>query len=420
MQHDGQSRIVLSHGESFDSLPLVADDCVPTSMLLVLFYPYRIDSSTLARGLHRSLLAFPHLTGEVRGAANRFQIELHPRQHPIYLDIAESEQSFDQTAVEAMTLNELASRFAPAWCFNHRWQGAGDDTPLFHAQLTTCNHSPSSVLSLFASHMAIDGTGLMLLLSQATAYLHDASPPTVFHDRQALAIGEDSARLELPTHYVQCQQPSQDLLEQWNAFDSYSLGIFTVSVDAVRRRCGVTTLKDARLSLAAMLCRLLKRHCGELVEIALWCDPRGTAGIPKTYTGNTGCYLHLPISNNSDAELANRLRGMSTREGFHKITNTYRAIKTAEAHGDVVIWDAMNQGVVPVNLIPFSRTGLDWGQGQPAFGQMLTRNSHGLRIWTSPAGDRFLVEAYLQRPLPELLINRCKQLDLILSQRIES
>lgn len=420
MARNGSTRIELSGGESFDPLPLAADDLVPTSMLLVLVYPYRMDHQMLAAGLRRGLKAFPHLTGEIFGSTDPIDLSIRPSSAGVYLDVAQSKEPLNQQVIEAMTLAEQASHFAPPWSFNHRWHGETDRTPLFHASLTTSADSPNSVLSLFASHMAIDGTGLMLTLAHSTAVLHNVSPPPVFHHRRVLECAGETASQELPHRYVQRNDQSQALLGQWDAVDSFSLGIFTVSVESIRRQWAVKSLKDARLALTAKLCTLLREYSGQPNEVALWCDPRGTAGIPKTYTGNTGCYVHVPLSDENDADLANRLRALSTRHGFNEITKTYRAIKAAEARGDIVVWDGMAPGVVPVNLVPFSRIGMDWGQGQPVFGQMLSRNSHGLRIWTSPDGNRLLVEAVLRRPLPERLIESCRDLDLVLSHRLES
>lgn len=419
MERNGATRIELSGGESFDPLPLVADDLVPTSMLLVLVYPYRIDPKELAAGLRSGLKSFPHLTGEICGSTDPIDLIVRPSSAGVYLDVARSNEALDQQVIEAMTLAEQASHFAPSWTYNHRWHGDTDRTPLFHSRLTTADDSATSVLSLFASHMAIDGTGLMLMLAHSTAAIHQVSAPPIFHDRRLLECVGDATSQKLPHGYIECDEQSQALLDQWDTVDSFSLGIFTVSVESVRRQFGAKSLKEARLALTARLCTMLQEHSHQVTEVALWCDPRGTAGIPKTYTGNTGCYVHLPLSN-KDADLANDLRAMSTRHGFSKITKTYRAIKAAESRGNVVIWDSTDPGVVPVNLVPFSRIGMDWGQGQPVFGQMLSRNSHGLRIWTSPDGKRLLVEAFLRRPLPETLIDRCRDLDLILSHRLES
>ncbi|MCA9139258.1 MAG: hypothetical protein KDB00_20935 [Planctomycetales bacterium] len=419
MHREGSTQLTLSDGETFPPVRLVADDLVPTSMLLLLVYPYQIDPQVLTAGFRRGLKSFPHLTGKICESATTVGLSIQPSTAGVYLDAKESWEPLIQSSIEAMTPAELASQFAPQACFNHRWHNVADPMPLFHASLTTSRDSQLSVLCLFASHMAVDGTGLILMTCHATAAIHDAKPPPVFHDRGLLDTVVSDLTATLPPGYIECDQQPQSLLGQWDLSESFSLGIFTVSVDSVSRRSGAGSLKEARLALAATLCTTLRNDWLGLSEVALWCDPRGTAGIPKTYTGNSGCYVHLPVGNGDDAELASRLRAMATRQGFDEIAKTFHAIKAAESHGHDVLWNGADSSVLPLNLVPLSRIGMDWGQGQPVFGQMLTRNSHGLRVWTSPDGLRFLVEAYLPRPLPEKLIERCHDLGLILSHRIE-
>ena len=415
------NRLLLTSAGIFQPIRLATDDFVPASMVLVLVYPYEIEPSMLSKALERGLNAFPHLSGAITGDPFQFDLSIGPRTNPrdagIYLEVVESEIEFQVADIEAMGLEEQFARFAPTDASNDLQSGLREDTALFQVRLTSFKRTGMSVMGLMASHMAIDGTGLALFLLHCTALIHGGPPPQVFHDRNLLHTGDNHPSTRLPHRYLEMTRDPLELLRQWDVATRCPLGSFTVSVDTACRYLGVTSIQAARFALTALLCTELANHNSQFSEIALWCDPRGTLGIPKTYTGNVGCYIHLPLRVGGVSELTSQLQSMATREGFVRIANTYRALKCAELEGRTVIWDGLDAGVLPVNLVPHVKSRIDFGGGLPSYGQMLTRNSHGIRLWVTPDGQQFVVETCLPSPLPSALIESCRNRNLITSVR---
>jgi hypothetical protein len=262
---------------------------------------------------------------------------------------------------------------------------------LFAARLT--RFRDLSVLGMRVSHAAVDGTGLALFINECTAARRNVATPALFHDRRhALGTdldGEDKA----PHGYREAEGAiGEDLLAR------SSPTLFAIPSENVRRHFHATTLLDARLRLGAWLCTSLESH---FTEVALWCDPRGLNGIPATYTGNLGCYLHFP--NRAD-ELTQQLKATATRAGFQRIADTHRRIKLAESRGHPLVWAG---GALQLNLVPHAVAGTDFGIGLPGYAILLSRNSSGLRISLTPDTSRFLIEACLPDGLGEVLLEKC-------------
>ena len=411
------NKLLLTSGGTFLPIRLATDDFVPTNMVLIVVYPYEIEPMMLSLALQQGLKAFPHLCGAITGDPFQFDLRINPRDEGIYLEVWESESELQVADIEAMSMDEHFDHFAPTHTGNYLKSALEESSPLFQVRLTSFKRAGISVLGLVASHMAIDGTGLALFLRHCIADFLVSQPPQVFHDRNLLHAGDNNPASTLPYRYEELTDDPLALLHQWEIATRCPPGIFTVSVERACQYLGVSSIKAARFALTALLCSELAKHHSQFSEIALWCDPRGTLGIPKTYTGNVGCYIHLPLQAGGVPELAGQLQSMATREGFLRIANTYQALKYAELAGQTVIWDGLDPAVLPVNLVPYVKSRIDFGGGLPCYGQMLTRNSHGLRLWVTPDGQQFVVETCLPSPLPRALIESCLDQNLITSIR---
>ena len=147
----------------------------------------------------------------------------------------------------------------------------------------------------------------------------------------------------------------------------------------------------------------------QFTELAFWCDVRGDLGISDLYTGNVGCYWHIPYRKDlAPDERADLLAEPTTEQGKARVADVYRALKTAEIERREIRWSGLQSHVLPVNLVPYAHSLLDLGSGQAGFVRMLTRNVHGLRISRVATNDGFLVESCLPRTTNRSLVETLK------------
>jgi hypothetical protein len=361
----------------FEPLDLSADDLLPADIELVMGYRGELAAEDFATALERGLRAFPHLTGKLDG------MRIVPTESAFALETVDITGAMGIRDLEEMPLASQSSTFIPG--------GRADS--LFAARWTRFTDTDLCMLGIRVSHAAVDGTGLALFINECTAARRGVGTPTLFHERRhafgTMLDGDEMA----PHGYREAQGASQeDLLA------GCSPTLFAIPSDNVRKHFQATTLLDARLRLAAWLCAALESH---FPEVALWCDPRGLNGIPATYTGNLGCYLHF--ENRAD-DLTKQLKATATRAGFQRIAETLRRIKLAESRGRPLAWQS---GALQINLVPHAVAGTDFGIGLPGYAILLSRNSSGLRISLTPETSRFLIEACLPDGLGEILLDKC-------------
>ena len=383
-----ETRLLPSH--DFAGLSLSVDDRLPTDIQLVLAYRHGLSADACMDALERGLRSFPHLTGKADG---KFPERIVPSGHGSVLEVVET-QAMEIDGLEALPLEEHAALFMP--------EHFGS---LFQARLTRMPDSGLSVLGLRVSHMAVDGSGLACFIMHCTAALRGVEAPAVFHERRH-GFGEwlDGAR-ETPPRYRE-GSAAADVEARATPV------VFAIRVENARRHFKASSILDARLRMGAWLCSMAVKRHPAFNEVALWCDPRGTSGIPASYTGNAGCYLHFPLRGRSADDISQDLRKMTTRAGFQRIAHTYQQIKRAEAEGRPLFWDGPGNDILQLNLVPHAVAGTDFGHGLPDFALLLSRNSSGLRISLTPDASRFLIEACLPDGVGESLAESCRKASL--------
>jgi len=359
----------------FAPLNLSVDDGLPADIELVMGYLGGIAAEVCSAALERGLRAFPHLTGKGEG------MRIVPSEYGFELETVDLPGEMGIRGLEELPLVEQSVLFIP--------EGRADS--LFAARLTSFPETNLGVLGMRISHAAVDGTGLALFIMHCTAESRGVGAPPLFHERR-YGIG---AYLE-GTDEPPCGYREAASMEDETARSIPTL--FAIPAESVRRHFQATSLLDSRLRLAAWLCAALESR---FPEVALWCDPRGLNGIPATYTGNIGCYLHFP----NCADLTKQLKATAKRAGFRRIAETHRRIKLAESRGRPLIWQG---GALQLNLVPHAVAGTDFGTGLPGYAILLSRNSSGLRISLTPDASRFLIEACLPDGLGEVLLEKCR------------
>jgi hypothetical protein len=378
----------------FAPLALSGDDRLPADIQLILAYRGIIPPQRCAAAIEHGLRIFPHLTGRITGDLVTGAALITPGDGGFALEVEESTAMMNIRDLEALPLGEHSTTFVP-----HERKPASPGS-LFQARLTLMPRAGLCVLGLRVSHAAVDGTGLAWFISHCTAALRGAEPPAVFHERRhgfgTCLDGPD----EPPHGYRQAGSPLGGDAEARSIPT-----VFAIQADAVRGFFGGASILDARLRLAAWLCAT---RSADFSEVALWCDPRGTSGIPAGYTGNAGCYLHFPLRGMTVEELTRQIRGMATRRGFQRIADTYQKIKSAEARGHPLVWDGAGKGILQLNLVPHAVTGTDFGCGIPVFAILLSRNSSGLRLSLTPDASCFLIEACLPDGHGDSLVETCR------------
>jgi hypothetical protein len=364
----------------FAPLDLSADDRLPADIELVMGYRGGISPEIFAAALERGLRAFPHLTGKLEG------MRIVPSGSGFALETADAAGTMDFRSLEEMPLAGQSEAFIPE----------GRAGSLFAARLT--RFRDLSVLGMRVSHAAVDGTGLALFIMHCTAESRGVAPPPVFHGRRYGFGSNLDGTDEAPHGYREAGGALEADLPA-----GASPTLFAIPTENVRHHFQSTSPLDARLRLAAWLCAALESH---FTEVALWCDPRGLNGIPATYTGNLGCYLHFPNS----YDLTKQLKATATRAGFRRIADSHRHIKLAESRGRPLVWAG---GALQLNLVPHAVAGTDFGAGLPGYAALLSRNSSGLRISLAPDASRFLIEVCLPDGLGDVLLEKSDEAGLV-------
>lgn len=368
---------------NFAPLDLSVDDCLPADIELVMGYRGGVTRDVYETALKRGLRAFPHLTGKLEG------LRIVPPEGEFGLETVDSSRVMSIRDLEKMPLCHQSTTFIP--------KGRADS--VFSARLTRFTGVDLSVLGMRVSHAAVDGTGLALFIAHCTAALRGVQTPAVFHERRFGFGTNEGVSDEAPLGYRTAGNPTakEDLA-------GCALTLFAITAETVRSYFDAASLRDARSKLGGWLCAGIGGH---FPEMALWCDPRGLNGIPPTYTGNLGCFLHFPLRGTTADELTMQLKATATRTGFQRIADTHRRIKLAESRGRPLVWDGAKMGVLQLNLVPHAVAGTDFGGGLPEYAILLSRNSSGLRISVTPDASRFLVEACLPDDLGEMLFEKC-------------
>lgn len=385
----------------FPPLELAFDDRLSEDIQLVLAYRHDLAPDLFMTAMRRGLLGFPHLTGQAVGESGKVPHRIVPAGRGAVLEVVESGADMTIEDLEALPLDAHASAFMP--------QGRRSESPapMFQARLTRLPAAGLSILGLRVSHMAVDGSGLAWFISHCTAALRGVEPCPVFHERRH-GFGESPAGPDDPPHrYRPAVSPDDDRPWTGDAVARKSAVIFTVPTEIAHRYFHASSLLDSRLRFGAWLCAGVAARHPAFTELGLWCDPRGTSGIPAGYTGNAGCYLHFPLRGMAVENLTMEIKKTTTREGFQRIADTYRRIKRAEAAGKPLVWDGPGTEILQLNLVPHSVTGTDFGGGVPAFALLLSRNSSGLRISLTPDASQFLVEACLPDGVGDSLVEAC-------------
>lgn len=369
-----------------DFLPveLSLDDRLPADIQLVMAYRYGIAADACSAALKRGLQAFPHLMGKLEGA------RILPPAGDFLLETEDLPGVVGICDLEEMPLSEQSATFIPESCADS----------LFAVRLTQFAETDLSVLGLRVSHAAVDGSGLALFINHCTAALRGCEAPPIFHER-SYGFGQTLDGADEPPHgYCEAGRAAGE-----DAPVGSSATLFAIQAEKVRWHFQAASILDARLKLGAWLCTALRE---KFSEVALWCDPRGLNGIPATYTGNLGCFLHFPLRGTTAEEFTKQLRATATRSGFQRIAETHRSIKLAELRGNPLAWDGGGRDVLQLNLVPHAVDGTDFGSGVPDFALLLSRNSSGLRISLTPDASRFVIETCLPGVLGDDLLEKCR------------
>lgn len=400
-----QKECMLGSAMEFAPLTLSEDDRLPTDMELVMGYDGLLSPDAVAAAMLRGLKSFPHLTGKIiRDPASAIE-QIVPTSGTMRLEVVETMGPASIAGWQGMALAEQSKAFIP---------GALDAAvagSLWQARLTLFPDAGRSVIGLRVSHATVDGSGLAWFIHQCTAEFRGADPCIVFHERihgfgQKLDGPDDS-----PHGYREANSRAASVWED-DALARATPRVFTLPVSRIMARFGASSWIDGRLRLSAWLCLAVARMVPQIEEVGLWCDARGTNGIPASYTGNTGCFLHFPLRGTSDHDLARALRNVASRRGYARIADTYRRIKLAESRGHPLVWEGIEKNVLQLNLVPHAVAVTDFGKGLPTYALLLSRNSSGLRIALAPDTEHLIIEACLPDAVGQGLVEECRQAGL--------
>ena len=383
-------------------LELARDDLVPISLLAVLAYSYDL-SGELSVAIQRGLNAFPHFAGRLSGTLAPFQLAVEADGRGVAIERARCD-AVKLGELPSLSDDDVTALFLPSG--SERARSEFLRTPLFAVKLTKLAEN-ACVLGLLVSHVLVDGTGLALFMQHCARHRQDLVPP--LHSRSVLKRCA-SRSAELPPWYIQSDQRASGERE-WALAQRFGALAYLAENEDLRRLFGESG-SSRWFGLTALLCDELQKW-GGYREVALWCDVRGA--IPPTYTGNVGCYWHEPIRPAGDEtrRLSTRLRqavfpSKSSGVKSSGVWETFCAIQQAESDGDEVCWQGTDPAVLPVNLVPYSTSGLDFGSGGPRFARALTRNLHGLRISRSVDRKSFVIEMCLPDRFAERLAEGCR------------
>lgn len=403
----------------FAPVGLCLDDVLPVGMVLVLGYARRLDPRALRDALESALRAFPHLGGQVFIQPYPLRAALVPGHRPVLLEWIRSGDPLPEPAdpaapleaLESLDQKTLAARYAPSAAAASRTAMEALQAPLLQLRLTWLPDDRGCVLGILVSHLALDGAGLALFLEHMTAALRVAPAPAVIHERRATFPDPLPEAGAAPEHYREIPQLSLSMADG-DPLAATEAAIFSIPLASLGRKLGAVSPAEARFYLAAALSLEAAALRPALRTVALWCNARGLGTVPRGYTGNAGCYLHLPIVPGDAESLLRGLKRAVTRGGFAEIAAIYGRLKAAEAAGRFVFWNGPGESLLSLNLVPHARGVPDFGAGGPAYAQLLTRNVSGLRLYSTPDGERFVIEACLPPGHGDALMAACARLDL--------
>jgi len=362
----------------FPQVDLSGDDMLPADIVMLLVY--RGLPENIAGALARGLRVFPHLTGRVEGWPPRI---VPDPAGEVGMETAECGERLEAGDFHGLPLAEMLARFAPV----------GRAGGLFAVRRVDFPHTGVSALCLRASHMAVDGTGLGLLLAHATAAARGVAAPPVVHDRAAMRVTRGLPDA-VPPGYVESPM-AEARLDAMAAADPLWFAV-------------PMKLAGNRNAFAAGLCAEAARIDPRIRRVAVWCNTRGRGGPPPTYTGNAGCYLHFNIGKD-EAALAREIDGLASRAGLARARRMHQDVLGFWAAGREVRWNGPHDDLLQLNLLSPSAAVADFGGGRPEFALLLSRNASGLRVFPSVCGTRFVVEATLAPGVAHALAMACAE-----------
>lgn len=306
----------------FARLDLGALDSLTQDIELVLAYHDRIDSEMFESAVEHGLEAFPHLTGCLKNHDGWY---IEPKAEGVRLEMSERNEPLSAEELGQLALDDHRSQFMPVA------DSAVAERDLFSVRLTQAGKD-MSLLGLRVSHAAVDGTGLALFLHHCTAAMGTFGSLPVVHDRNSGrgVIAEGLFKMPSGYHFIESGAEIPDPLAQKPST------IFSMEISALSEQFSGKSFIETRLRLSAWLCAELAAMQPSFSEVAVWCDPRRLNGIPQSFTGNSGCYLHLQLKNKPVSDLAEKMRSLATRKGFLRIAETHQQIQRAEMTGQPV------------------------------------------------------------------------------------
>ncbi len=385
----------------FEPLSLSEDDKLPTDIELVMGYRGIIPIDHCAAAMQRGLPFFPHLSGRMIHDAQLQRTFIIPASGELQMEVVESNEVTSIADWESMPLRQQSSAFIP------QQRNTTEAGSLFGIRLTHMHSSGLSVIGMRVSHAAVDGTGLALFIHHCTTPIRGVDGVTLYHKRKYGFGTHLDGPDEIPYGYEMAYGNRASVWTDDVLTHSMPV-VFVIPVGEVKKHFDVVSILDARLHLGAWLCLHLAQLHTQYEELALWCDARGTNGIPATYTGNVGCFLHFPLSQNERQKLTQQLRSVASRGGFQIIADTYRNIKQAEARGHPLQWSGASKNILQLNFVPHAVAVTDFGYGLPSYALLLSRNSSGLRIALSVDASCFLIESCLPDGLGNSLVEACR------------
>lgn len=397
----------------FDFIPisLGLDDVLPVSMVLLVGYNYRIEPTALRKALSVALQKFPHLSGQIQLSLQPLKALIVPSDREVILEWRETDQVNLQN-LERLNEDNLLTFFAPSAVEKQLTPMQSLLAPLLQLRLTWLSNCDQCVLGVMASHLALDGFGLALFLNHLTGGMREKIPSVVIHDRQITFPDILFNQPILPKHYIELSDLSHALNQKPESSTDSTTTVFSVHLEDLKRCSGKQSLTDARFYLAAHLCLTVAEIQPSRRTLALWCNTRGFSHVPRNYTGNTGCYIHIPLEPGETEQCFQLLKNTITRKGFSEIVETYSKLKAAESQGRMVFWNGPGEDLISVNLVPSFRDTANFGEGTPIYAELLTRNVSGIRIYSNPDGKRIVVEASFSNQICQRLRESLEELGL--------
>lgn len=398
----GLKKASITRSMDFDRLPLVEDDLLPREIVLLLAYRRLPPIARMLAAFRKGLERFPHLTGRIMNDPRGGMPTIAPSLgKAVTLEHANSEEPLGLADLEGFSAEEHRSLFVSE-AVNSR------EGPLLTMRQVNFTRTEMGVLCLKVSHMAVDGAGLAMFLWEAARHLKGGETLLPRHDRGWQRGEDDSTHWPSPTTLpyryreglTQGSRNSNDEQTLW----------FSVETEDVRRvladRHG-----DPQRCLAAWACGEVAQMDSCLKHVAVWCNTRGRDGVPREFTGNAGCYEHLPVEGGRHG-LERELRWLASRQGLQAARKRHREILALRRDGREIWWDGPKDELLELNLVSPPASSADFGTGPPHFALLLERNSTGIRILPTAGGRGHLVEATLKPGLARGLYERALSLGL--------